>query len=349
MYKESKVENIEVLIASGYIREAIINFKEIVDAQLLKHPQSEAYKELLNSTILLSAKYHNLMKGEINGNIDQNYISIERTKLSNSLLKMSQTFVDIDSRFQKIKNKVNIGGNTTDNENACFETKTIEITIDENFDTYSDEDKIKLIKAIEHLLGMEGDLKIRKIRKGSVILSIDIPVDKYDMLINSFKEGYFDKFNIVKIDEETRNKPVISDNYKSISNKELKDKISLDEPAPENRRISKGGGINIFVSRLSYETSEENLRSLFEQFGEVGALAIIRDKATGISKGFGFVEMTNSDEASAAINALNGSEFDHTTIFVSSGDSQKRDISHKKANDIRGKFGNDDTSNFNKR
>ena len=74
--------------------------------------------------------------------------------------------------------------------------------------------------------------------------------------------------------------------------------------------------MNIFVAKLSYDTSEDTLRETFEEFGEVSSAKIIMDKFTGRSKGFGFVEMPNDDEAQAAINDLNDSELDGRTIVV---------------------------------
>ena len=74
--------------------------------------------------------------------------------------------------------------------------------------------------------------------------------------------------------------------------------------------------MNIFVAKLNYDTHEDDLRSAFEAFGEVGSAKIIMDKFTGRSKGFGFVEMDNDDEGSAAIDALNDSDLDGRTIVV---------------------------------
>ena len=74
--------------------------------------------------------------------------------------------------------------------------------------------------------------------------------------------------------------------------------------------------MNIFVAKLNYDTREDALRQLFEGFGEVSSCKIIMDKFTGRSKGFGFVEMDNDDEARAAINDLNDSELDGRTIVV---------------------------------
>ncbi len=55
--------------------------------------------------------------------------------------------------------------------------------------------------------------------------------------------------------------------------------------------------MNIYVGNLSYSTSEDNIAELFEKIGEVDSVRIITDRDTGRSKGFGFVEMTNDEEA----------------------------------------------------
>ena len=74
--------------------------------------------------------------------------------------------------------------------------------------------------------------------------------------------------------------------------------------------------MNIFVAKLNYDTIEDDLRAAFEQFGEVSSCSIAHDKMTGRSKGFGFVEMDNDEEAENAINALNETELDGRTIVV---------------------------------
>jgi RNA recognition motif-containing protein len=66
--------------------------------------------------------------------------------------------------------------------------------------------------------------------------------------------------------------------------------------------------MNIYVGNLSFEVSGENLRQAFEAFGQVSSATIIKDKYSGQSRGFGFVEMPNRDEAQAAIKNLNGKE-----------------------------------------
>ncbi|MGJ5815016.1 RNA recognition motif domain-containing protein [Paludibaculum fermentans] len=66
---------------------------------------------------------------------------------------------------------------------------------------------------------------------------------------------------------------------------------------------------NIFVGNLSFSSSEDSVRGLFEAYGTVDRVSIITDRETGRSRGFSFVEMPNDDEAERAINALNGADF----------------------------------------
>ena len=67
--------------------------------------------------------------------------------------------------------------------------------------------------------------------------------------------------------------------------------------------------MNIYVGNLSREVTEEDLRQAFEAFGEVTSVKIIKDKHSGESRGFGFVEMASKDEGEAAIAGLNGKDF----------------------------------------
>jgi len=74
--------------------------------------------------------------------------------------------------------------------------------------------------------------------------------------------------------------------------------------------------MNIYVSNLSYKVDENDLREIFEEYGEVASVKIITDKFNGKSKGFGFVEMNNADEAKRAIEQLNGGELDGRKMVV---------------------------------
>lgn len=74
--------------------------------------------------------------------------------------------------------------------------------------------------------------------------------------------------------------------------------------------------MNIFVAKLNFKTQEAELERAFLQFGQVSSVKIIMDKETGRSKGFGFVEMPNDDEARNAIEGLNEKELDGRVIVV---------------------------------
>lgn len=67
--------------------------------------------------------------------------------------------------------------------------------------------------------------------------------------------------------------------------------------------------MNIYVANISYKATEADLKGLFEEYGEVTSAKIIIDKFTQKSRGFGFVEMTDSNSGQNAINALNGTDF----------------------------------------
>ena len=66
--------------------------------------------------------------------------------------------------------------------------------------------------------------------------------------------------------------------------------------------------MNIYVGNLSYETNEDDVRQVFDPFGQISSVRVINDRDTGRSKGFGFVEMPNDAEAQSAISGLNGKE-----------------------------------------
>jgi len=70
------------------------------------------------------------------------------------------------------------------------------------------------------------------------------------------------------------------------------------------------------VGNLSFNTSEDELRQLFEAYGQVDRVSIMTDRDTGRSRGFGFVEMTNAEDGEKAIAALNGSQLGGRTLNV---------------------------------
>lgn len=73
---------------------------------------------------------------------------------------------------------------------------------------------------------------------------------------------------------------------------------------------------NIYVGNMDYSTSEQDLRGLFEQFGQVDNVSLAKDKFSGQSRGFGFVEMANDEEAAKAISELNGKQLGKRNLTV---------------------------------
>lgn len=74
--------------------------------------------------------------------------------------------------------------------------------------------------------------------------------------------------------------------------------------------------MNIYVGNIPYEATEEQLQEAFSSYGEISSVRILKDKETGASRGFGFVEMPNDDEANAAIEALNDNDFQGNNLKV---------------------------------
>ncbi len=74
--------------------------------------------------------------------------------------------------------------------------------------------------------------------------------------------------------------------------------------------------MNIYVGNLPFNMGEEDLKEIFEEYGEVSSVKIVSDKFTGRSKGFGFVEMDNDSEATNAIKELNNAEVSGRNIKV---------------------------------
>lgn len=92
--------------------------------------------------------------------------------------------------------------------------------------------------------------------------------------------------------------------------------------------------MNIYVGNLSYNITEDSLRSMFEEFGEIESAKVIMDRFTGRSKGFGFVEMPSNSEADQAIKALNGKYIEGRNIKVNqanpSGKKSRRSLGRKR-------------------
>ena len=83
--------------------------------------------------------------------------------------------------------------------------------------------------------------------------------------------------------------------------------------------------MNIFVSNLSFKVSDDDLKTLFEEYGAVTSAKVIIDRYSGRSRGFGFVEMENDEEAKKAIEELNQADYDGKQILVSVEKPKQKD------------------------
>lgn len=73
---------------------------------------------------------------------------------------------------------------------------------------------------------------------------------------------------------------------------------------------------NLFIGNMSFQTTEGDLRAMFEPYGEITRVNVVTDRDTGRARGFAFVELTNDEEAAKAITALNGKEVDGRALNV---------------------------------
>ncbi len=80
---------------------------------------------------------------------------------------------------------------------------------------------------------------------------------------------------------------------------------------------------NLYVGNLSYDTTEDTLRTLFAEYGEIESVRLISDRYTGRSKGFAFVEMSTEEAAQEAISGLNGKQVDNREIKVDNAKPQR--------------------------
>ncbi|KPJ99379.1 MAG: RNA-binding protein [Desulfobacterales bacterium SG8_35] len=88
--------------------------------------------------------------------------------------------------------------------------------------------------------------------------------------------------------------------------------------------------MNIYVGQLPYSMTEEELKQLFSEYGEISSLNLIMDKYTGQSKGFGFIDMPNNSEADTAIKALNKSMLKGREIKVNQAEDRRKKSTFRK-------------------
>lgn len=104
--------------------------------------------------------------------------------------------------------------------------------------------------------------------------------------------------------------------------------------------------LKLYVGNLAFTTTEEEVKGLFEKVGAVQSVSIIKDKYSDHSKGFGFVEMTNDDDAKKAIEQINGTDFKGRNIRV----AEAKPMEKREDRPKRGGFkSGNDRGGYNKR
>jgi len=93
--------------------------------------------------------------------------------------------------------------------------------------------------------------------------------------------------------------------------------------------------MNIFVGNLNHQTTENELRRIFTEFGEVKSVSIVSDKYTGRSRGFGFVVMENNTEAEKAVHKLNNTMVNQQSIVVNEAKPQTNNTRSNNYSDIK--------------
>ncbi|NNM43607.1 MAG: RNA-binding protein [Chlamydiae bacterium] len=88
--------------------------------------------------------------------------------------------------------------------------------------------------------------------------------------------------------------------------------------------MSQATNKKLYVGSLPYSISEDELRELFSSYGNIESVRIITDKFTGQSKGFGFVEMSNEDDAQRAVEGMNGKQISGRTLIVNEARPEQR-------------------------
>ena len=96
---------------------------------------------------------------------------------------------------------------------------------------------------------------------------------------------------------------------------------------------------SIFIGNLNFETSEDDVRVTFEQYGEVTRVTMVTDRETGLSRGFAFVEMSNDEEAMTAIADLNGRQAAGRTLKVNEARPRPERTAGTRPGDARGGYG----------
>ncbi len=197
----------------------------------LDHAMNLLVKHVRNQqTIALSARLENLRNSTIRGTISDETKATERNKIRDSLLSYCQDLKSGNKNHENGSSNEEIP-EMSGNNNAITDIGTleIEIKINRDFNTYSTLDQEKILGAIKNILEINGDIKIKRMREGSVILTIELTAEQCEKLNWAVKSGMLDEFDVVDsvISKSKPTSAIIDTSF--ISDSEFQDIISAIE------------------------------------------------------------------------------------------------------------------------
>lgn len=306
---KSNTNEIEDLIASDHIEEAVQKLREVLELQVETYPKRENVSKLRKSVIIQQSRLSSLNAEIQNGKLDFEDSTLEKTRIKASLLDIVATLKE-KIQLPTLENETRIPKEKIDVE-IQKENITIELTIDKELDKFPEIDQKRLLKAIQELLSMDEEVQINKIRKGSTILTIQIPKNKYSRLVGAYAQGILDTYQVTeirKVDLE-------------VESKGLPDSPPL---SPGMRVKNRKRATTLLVQNLGPFIAEEDLKEVFQQYGEVSSVKVVTERVTNKQKIFGFVRMPNPRQAKKAIAGLNHRVLKGQAIIIREIPAQNR-------------------------
>lgn len=201
----------------------------------------------------------------------------------------------------------------------------LEINCD--FDEYSTSEQKKLLRAIASLSCVGDGVRVVSIRRGSVFLTLELTLAQARAIVSAIQHGALDAYSVVGA-ELIYLEDSLSDSESRRSGRAIggtresgrAERQGIPETVSQPVR-----GRKIFVSNLSINTTETTLRNLFSAYGSITSATVMSDRETGRPRGFGFVEMSNDDEARAAIQGLDGKNVDGRCLKVNEARPKARE------------------------
>lgn len=206
-YKKS-IQLIRNKIASGNLNDAI-EYLDAMANEYYNYSPNEETSEIVKSVAIQNMRISNLNKVKKNGTGSSDETLLEYNRIASSIIDIVNSIENLPS--SSITSQVDRSGgipktNKKTKKSTNERTRTIELNIDADFEEFDNDDIQSLLNIIKQLLLLDNDVRINKIRKGSVKLNLEFPESKYEDLLEIFKIGLLDKLNIKDIDGLDKNK-----------------------------------------------------------------------------------------------------------------------------------------------